>query len=128
LIDRFDYPKYGPGMMWERARDLVLKQGNEVLMECPVTTVERGDGRATAVVVGADGQRRRLPARAVVSSMPLSALVRAMDPPAPEEVRAAADGLRYRDFLTVALVVPQEASFPDNWIYVHTPGVRVGRV
>ena len=128
LIDRFDYPKYGPGMMWERARDLVIKQGNEVLMECPVTTVEHEDGRATAVVVGADGHRLRLPARAVVSSMPLPALVRAMDPPAPPEVLAAADGLRYRDFLTVALVVPQEASFPDNWIYVHTPGVRVGRV
>jgi protoporphyrinogen oxidase len=60
--------------------------------------------------------------------MPLPALVRAMDPPPPPEVLAAADGLRYRDFLTVALVVPQAASFPDNWIYVHTPGVRVGRV
>ena len=128
LIDRFDYPKYGPGMMWERARDLVVKQGNEVLMECPVATVERDGQGATAVVAGSDGQRHRLPARAVVSSMPLPALVRAMDPPAPAEVLAAADGLRHRDFLTVALVVPQAASFPDNWIYVHTPGVRVGRV
>jgi protoporphyrinogen oxidase len=51
-----------------------------------------------------------------------------MDPPAPAPVRAAADGLRYRDFLTVALVVPQEFSFPDNWIYIHDPGVQVGRI
>jgi protoporphyrinogen oxidase len=51
-----------------------------------------------------------------------------MDPPAPEHVRRAAAGLRYRDFLTVALVVPQEYSFPDNWIYIHTPGVHVGRI
>src|SRR5216110_4058911 len=60
--------------------------------------------------------------------MPISALVAAMDPPAPERVRAAADDLRYRDFLTVALVVPAEFSFPDNWIYIHEQGVRVGRI
>jgi protoporphyrinogen oxidase len=60
--------------------------------------------------------------------MPLPDLVAAMDPPAPAEVQSAARGLRHRDFLTVALVLPQEAGFPDNWIYVHTPGVRVGRV
>ena len=56
--------------------------------------------------------------------MPMGALVRAIDPPAPAEVRAAADGLTYRDFITVALVVPQEYSFPDNWIYIHDPGWR----
>jgi protoporphyrinogen oxidase len=128
LIERFDYPRYGPGMMWERARDLVLKQGGEVLMETPVVAIERRDGGATAVTVVADGARHRIPARAVVSSMPLPALVRAMNPAPPPEVLEAADGLHYRDFLTVALVVPQAAGFPDNWIYIHTPGVRVGRV
>jgi protoporphyrinogen oxidase len=60
--------------------------------------------------------------------MPLSELVLAMDPPAPPAVRAAAEGLRYRDFLTVALVVPERFGFPDNWIYIHTPGVHVGRI
>jgi protoporphyrinogen oxidase len=60
--------------------------------------------------------------------MPLSALVAVMDPPAPAEVQAAAKGLQYRDHLTVALVVPESASFPDNWVYVHDPGVKVGRV
>ena len=60
--------------------------------------------------------------------MPISALVRAMDPPAPPRVLEAADDLRYRDFLTVALVVPLEAGFPDNWIYIHSPGVKVGRI
>jgi protoporphyrinogen oxidase len=64
----------------------------------------------------------------VISSMPYSALVRAMDPPAPPEVLQAADDLHYRDFLTVALVVPEHAGFPDNWIYVHYPGVKVGRI
>jgi protoporphyrinogen oxidase len=60
--------------------------------------------------------------------MPLSLLAQAMDPPAPEAVRAAAGGLRYRDFLTVALVVPEAAGFPDNWIYIHSLDVKVGRI
>src|SRR5947208_17194311 len=60
--------------------------------------------------------------------MPIGGLLRAMDPPVPEHVRAAADGLSYRDFLTIALVVPEEAGFPDNWIYVHSPDVALGRI
>jgi protoporphyrinogen oxidase len=90
-----------------------------------VARVEHADGAAHTVVL-ASGER--LPASAVISSMPMPELVRAMDPPAPAAVRQAADDLSFRDFLTVALVVPVEAGFPDNWIYIHEPGVRVGRV
>ena len=64
----------------------------------------------------------------VISSMPMSSLLKAMDPPPPAEVLAAANDLRYRDFLTVALVVPESAGFPDNWIYIHSPEVKVGRI
>jgi protoporphyrinogen oxidase len=125
LIEEFQYPRLGPGMMWERCRDLVVAQGGEVRMSSPVQRVEHADGRAhTVVLVGGE----RLPASAVISSMPMPELVRAMDPPAPAAVLAAADGLSFRDFLTVALVVPASAGFPDNWIYIHEPGVRVGRV
>jgi protoporphyrinogen oxidase len=128
LIEEFQYPKLGPGMMWERCRDHVEERGGDVRMRTAVSAVHRKGGRAVAVTaVGPDGPLR-LAADHVVSSMPLSALVHAMDPPAPPHVRAAADGLRYRDFLTVALVVPDEFSFPDNWIYIHSPGVRVGRI
>jgi protoporphyrinogen oxidase len=77
---------------------------------------------------GPDGARQRQECTAVVSSMPLSALVAAFSPPAPPAVLAAAAGLRYRDFLTVALVVPEQFSFPDNWIYVHSPEVKLGRI
>ncbi len=64
----------------------------------------------------------------VVSSMPISALLRAMEPPVPAEVLAAADSLRYRDFITVALVIPEADGFPDNWIYVNDADVKVGRI
>ena len=115
-------------MMWETCRDAVEKAGVEVLLKSPVTTVERGPGGATAVVFDHEGGPRRVETDHVVSSMPLSALVRAMEPPAPPAVAAAAEALRYRDFLTVALVVPEAGGFPDNWIYIHSPKVQVGRI
>ncbi len=60
--------------------------------------------------------------------MPIGELVLAFEPPAPPEVCTAAKALRHRDFLTVALVVPESKGFPDNWIYVHSPDVQVGRI
>ncbi len=128
LIEEFQYPKLGPGMMWEACRDKVVDAGTEVQLETEVVRIEHADGVATGVVVQGPTGERRLPATSVVSSMPISSLVRAMDPPPPAEVLNAADGLRYRDFLTVALVVPERYAFPDNWIYVHSPEVKLGRI
>ena len=129
LIEEFEYPRYGPGMMWERACELVEAQGSKVLLSSPVVAVHHEGGRAVAVTARTDnGATTRFSATHVVSSMPLSALVQAMDPPPPAEVLAAARGLHYREHITVALVVPAEAGFPDNWIYVHASDVRLGRI
>jgi protoporphyrinogen oxidase len=128
LIEEFEYPKYGPGMMWERARDVVTQRGSSVLMQAPVHKVRHADGRATGVVYGHNGSQVEVPADHVVSSMPISQLVTAMDPPAPKPVVQAANDLAYRDFMTIALVVPESVGFPDNWIYVHAPEVRLGRI
>jgi UDP-galactopyranose mutase len=128
LIEEFYYPKYGPGMMWEYARDKVERAGSRVIFRSPVVAIHHDGGRAVAVTAKLDGEAQRRPASHVISSMPFSELLLAMDPPAPEPVLAAARGLRYRDFLTVAVVVPMEYSFPDNWIYIHDPGVQVGRI
>ena len=128
LIEEFEYPRYGPGMMWERCTELIGEQGSDVRLSHPVRRIAHADGRAFEVeAVGPDGPLV-LEATDVISSMPLPHLIRAMDPPAPDDVLAAADGLGFRDFLTVALVVPHEDGFPDNWIYVHAPDVEVGRV
>ena len=130
LIEEFQCPKHGPGMMWERARELVEGQGTKVLTSTRVTAVHRQGGRATAVSAETTdgGAPTRYAADHVISSMPIGALLEAMDPPAPPEVVAAADGLSYRDFLTVAVVVPEKSGFPDNWIYVHSPDVELGRI
>jgi protoporphyrinogen oxidase len=129
LIEEFQYPKHGPGMMWERCRDLVEARGCKVVMNTRVVGVRRENGQAVAVVGQAkDGTRTEYPCSHVISSMPLSQLVTAMQPPASEPAAKAASDLRYRDFLTVALVVPEKYSFPDNWIYVHSKDVQVGRI
>jgi protoporphyrinogen oxidase len=128
LIERFHYPRLGPGLRWERCAERVEAAGCKVLLEQPVTRVVRADGRAVRVETTSGGAVTVYPCTHVISSMPLPELVRAMDPPAPAAVRAAADGLRHRDFLTVALVVPADCAFADNWIYVHAPDVAVGRI
>jgi protoporphyrinogen oxidase len=129
LIGQFQYPKYGPGMMWERCRDLVEAGGTKVIMETPVTRIRHQAGRAVAVVAEKDGVTTEYPADHVVSSMPFPLLLRAMDPPVPPEVQAAADGLAFRDFLSVALVVPAgKVPWTDNWIYIHAPEVKTLRV
>ena len=129
LIEEFQYPKYGPGMMWERCREKVEAAGTKVIMNTRVASIRHAGGRATAVVAeSADGTGTEYDCTAVISSMPISDLLTSMDPPVPAEVRAAADDLRYRDFLTVALVVPEASGFPDNWIYVHAPEVKLGRI
>jgi protoporphyrinogen oxidase len=129
LIEEFQYPKLGPGMMWERCRDLIEARGCKVLMEQRVVEIRHEDDRAVAVITqDKSGARTEHPCDHVISSMPISQLLQVMEPKAADTAVHAAGDLRYRDFLTVALVVPEEYGFPDNWIYVHSKEVQVGRI
>jgi protoporphyrinogen oxidase len=129
LIEEFQYPKYGPGMMWEACRDQVVARGSTVHMDTKVRKIRHRDGRAYEVVAEhPDGTESTFPCTDVISSMPFTKLVKGMDPAPPAEVIQAADDISYRDFLSVALVVPEEFAFPDNWIYIHAPEVQVGRI
>src|SRR6201987_6112894 len=125
LISEFNYPRYGPGQMWEQMTADIREQGGEVRLNAPVTRLRMdADGRVTEVAAGGE----TLTPSYVISSLPLRTTVGIASPDAPGEVRDAARGLRYRDFLTVALVIDGEDLFPDNWIYIHDPRVRVGRI
>ena len=128
LIHEFRYPRLGPGQMWERCHDLVHAMGNEVLLNHYVNAVELAGGRVTAVRAMTPDGERRFEADHVISTTAVRSLVRALRPAAPPAIRTAAEGLKYRDFLVVALIVNRERLFPDNWIYIHTPGVEVGRI
>jgi protoporphyrinogen oxidase len=124
LIRRFHYPRLGPGQMWETMRDRVVDLGGDVRVSTPADRLTVRDGRVTEIVAGG----RAVPADQVISSVPLSVLPELVDPAPDPAVIDAARGLRYRDFLTVALVLDGADLFPDNWIYVHDPHVRVARV
>ena len=129
LIDNFQYPRLGPGQMWEGMRDLIHRGGNAVHQDRRVVRIEHDDAAVTAFVAeDARGQRAVYRADHFVSTLPIRSLIRAMDPPAPPEVVLAAEALRYRDFLTVVLILDRAETFPDNWIYIHEPDVRVGRI
>lgn len=128
LIDEFRYPKYGPGMMWEYAKVKAERGGSRVIFNARVTGLIGDGNKAVAVMADTDAGQRSFEATHIISSMPLGELVRCTQPPPPDSVLAAARALRHRDFLTVALVIPADRSFPDNWIYIHDTNVRVGRI
>jgi protoporphyrinogen oxidase len=124
LISEFNYPRYGPGQMWEQMTADIREHGGEVRMNAPVTRLRMEGGKVVEVVAGGES----LTPSHVVSSLPLRTTVGIAEPDAPVDVRDAARGLRYRDFLTVSLVIEDEDPFPDNWIYIHDTTVKVGRI
>jgi protoporphyrinogen oxidase len=128
LVHEFEYPRLGPGMMWETCRDRIEEGRGRVALRTRVVALGHDGQRIDAIVVDEDGVTRTQEVSEVISTMPIRHLVRALSPSAPSEVREAGDRLKYRDFMTVAVIVDQEDVFPDNWIYIHEPSVRVGRI
>jgi protoporphyrinogen oxidase len=129
LIDTFAYPRFGPGQMWEQAAADLVKHGGKLEMGCEVTKIRHAGGRVTELVTRyTDGSTGAVGGDQFIVSMPLKETVLAFDPPLAPAVIAAANRLAYRDFITVALVVDGENPFPDNWIYIHSPEVKLGRI
>ena len=128
LINEFRYPRLGPGQMWEVCTEKLREMGTEVLLQHYATGINCAEGEVTGVQVTTPTGSQFFAADHVISTTDLRGLVRALSPQPPKPVIAAAEGLRYRDFLVVALIVDAEKLFPDNWIYIHTPGVKVGRI
>ena len=129
LIDRFHYPRLGPGMLWERWSDRLAARGVEIRMRSEVTRLHHSEGKVVwAEVRRPDDRTERVAGDHFISTMPVRELVRALRPLPPAWVLEAAERLAYRDFLTVVLILDQASLFPDNWIYIHSPDVRVGRI
>ena len=128
LLESFRYPRKGPGMMWEACRDKIVAMGGQIVMGRKAVSLEwDASGRLwTVKTVGADGVEEQFFARNLVSSAPMRELAQALKlTGAP---LAAAEDLKYRDFLTVVLIGRSSVDLPDNWVYIHDPSVRVGRV
>jgi protoporphyrinogen oxidase/predicted dehydrogenase len=128
LIEKFHYPRLGPGQMWEAFATRVVQDGVPVNLNQRCVAIKHAEGRAQSIVLRQNGDVFEHAVDSVVSSIPLSELVLNLDPPAPPEVQEAARSLRYRDLVLVALMTTEPEPFPDNWIYLHDPDTRAGRV
>jgi protoporphyrinogen oxidase len=129
LIESFHYPRHGPGMMWERCERIIGERGVRTVRGVQVERIRHSRGRVEAVEGHtSNGERVEFGGEQFISTMALSELIHSLDPQPPDEVMDAANKLRYRDYLTVALIVNRESVFPDNWIYIHAPEVKVGRI
>ncbi len=128
LIEQFDYPRLGPGMMWRAAERQIREAGGDVLLNCDVVAVNHDGRRITSVIVRKGDETTELPGSDFISSMPLTELVQKLSPAAPPHILDASHALKYRDFLTVCLISKKRHVFPDNWIYIHDPEVKVGRI
>ena len=128
LIDEFDYPRLGPGMMWKAVQEAIEQRNGRVQLNSEVIRINRTGSRIDSISVANNGDQRTIQGTHFISSMPLTDFVKRLKPEPPSKVLKAAEQLKYRDFLTVCLIVNKPELFPDNWIYVHDPAVKVGRI
>ncbi len=129
LIEQFYYPRLGPGQMWERLREKLLASGLvTILYNSEPLILQHESGEVNRVFAKTPTGVQQFECRALVSSMPLRELMQIFSPALSDEARSAGNLLHYRDFLTVALIINKSDMFLDNWIYVHDPAVRVGRI
>jgi protoporphyrinogen oxidase len=136
LIERFMYPKFGPGQLWEHVAELIVAKGGEIHMGLKVETIECSGKTVRGVTaVNAAGERKSFDGAYFFSSMPMRELITAMDAPVPANVREVAAGLQYRDFITVGLLAdrlkvkePDGGLLKDTWIYIQEPDVILGRL
>jgi protoporphyrinogen oxidase len=136
LIEKFLYPKLGPGQLWEEVAGKVSAAGGEILTGWTVCGIHTAGERVTGVTARSDGgEQFFFPAQYVFSTMPVKELIQSLDTPVPSEVSEVSDGLMYRDFITVGLLLKRlkigeqgERLLKDNWIYIQEPDVLVGRM
>lgn len=129
LIDKFHYPKFGPGMMYEKMAENILEMGGMIEREFRVCEIIVSKNKVEKVVVADKNNfKKEFSSDYFLSSMPITRLVESISPEPPKEVLLASKNLSYRSFLTVSLILKTSKSFPDTWIYIHSPEVKVGRI
>lgn len=128
LIDEFHYPTRGPGMMWQRFKETIEGEGGTVRLNSEVVGLNHKNGRIVSISSLNNDKRAEIPVEHLISSIPVTKLIAFLDPTAPGEVLDAAQRLSYRAFIIVVLIIDKEDLFSDQWIYIHDPDVKVGRI
>lgn len=128
LIEEFHYPRRGPGMLWSKVACDIQQAGGEVHLNSDVVGINRNGKRIESIVVRCHGHEQVITGSDFISSLPIPVFMQALNPPPPAPILEAANKLKFRDFLTVCLIIDKADLFPDNWIYIHYPEVQVGRI
>jgi len=128
LIPEFLYPSKGPGMMWGRFQTDILAGGGEIKLDSEVLTCVHDSSKVTSIRYRESGRIREIDVQEVISTTPVPRLVEALDPKAPDSILEAASQLTFRALIVVVLIIDRKDVFPGQWIYVHDPGVQVGRI
>ena len=128
LIREFHYPIHGPGMMWQNMQQRIEQLGGEIHLNSKAVRLTYAEGKIQELIIERGGEEIHISGSSIISSIPLNELIFLLDPAAPDPVLRAAGNLRYRDFILVGLILNKPKLFPDNWIYVHSPEVKVGRI
>lgn len=128
LIEEFNYPKLGPGMLWEKVAKLITDKGGKVILGAKVNKLISKNGEVEKLIYIKDGKEFQIDSDYTLSTMPLAELVRTISPAVPSSVLDAANKLKYRDFMTVAVMLDKANTPPDNWIYTHDEGIKAIRV
>jgi protoporphyrinogen oxidase len=129
LIDEFDYPVLGPGMMYKAMGDRVKAMGGRVMLDSRVTCIRHEGFRVTSVeCTDKDGKVQSYQGDEFISTIPVTELIGILEPKPPENILAACSMLNYRSIITVDIIIDRERVFPDNWIYIHSPEVKLGRI
>lgn len=128
LINQFDYPILGPGMMWEAFAGSIESKGGKVQLNSKIIKINRQNTKILSIEIEEKGEIKTIEGQHFVSSMPVTKLLSIIEPKPPKNILNVANKLKYRDFLIVALIIDAEDLFPDNWIYIHDQNFRVGRI
>lgn len=129
LINEFEYPKYGPGMMWDAMASIIKYNGGEVLLNMDVIRLNiDNNGYIKSIDIDARGEKIRLESDYFISTMPLRELMLKIYPEPGSIYREAGSNLKYRELISIALIINKRHIFPDNWIYIHSPEVKLGRI
>ena len=139
LIDKFLYPKYGPGHLWETVADIIRKNNGKIIMHNEAVEFRTKGKRITSIRIkdNKTGKYKIIEGDYFISSMPVKELVAGLDAKVPKEVKTVSDGLVYRDFITVGVLLKKlnikdnkksSKLIKDNWIYIQEPGMTMGRI
>lgn len=129
LIDQFDYPVFGPGMMYNQMKSKIEERGGTVNLDSRVIRVNHKDFKIISIeYVDKDGNTKVQEGSDFISSIPVTELMHILNPTPDKVITDAADKLTYRSIITIDVIINKRDVFPDNWIYIHSPDVKLGRI